>query len=40
MLTPSGAVSQGHWSDSGQNGAASPIPHSNEAQLKVQTPTP
>jgi cytoskeleton-associated protein 5 len=36
MLTPSGAVSQGHWSDSGQNGAASPVPHSNEAQLKVR----
>lgn len=36
MLTPSGAVGQGHWSEATQNGAASPVPHSNEAQLKQE----
>lgn len=36
MLTPSGAVGQPHWSESTQNGAASPVSQSNEAQLKQE----
>lgn len=36
MLTPSGTVGQAHWTDSTQNGVASPVSHSNEAQLKQE----